>query len=145
LDNDRYQVLSCIGCDAGSWFCGFGSYFLFSKKCQEVWTPVLDSFNQAITRPFIDSTGIRRNFYTDFGVSEQFDADCFRYMLIFYGLSLVNAGKFTFGEIHYLGLSQIVLGILAGVFVHHELLFWTIGFGLMYIGYGIVMYYRHER
>ncbi|MCK9411768.1 MAG: hypothetical protein M0Q53_05675 [Prolixibacteraceae bacterium] len=66
-------------------------------------------------------------------------------MLIFYGLSLVNAGKFTFGEIHYLGLTQIVLGILAGVFVHHELLFWTIGFGLMHIVYGIVMYYRHER
>jgi len=66
-------------------------------------------------------------------------------MLIFYGLSLVNAGKFTFGEIHYLGLTQIVLGILAGVFVHQGLLFWTIGFGFMHIVYGIVMFYRHER
>lgn len=66
-------------------------------------------------------------------------------MLIFYGLSLVNAGKFTFGEIHYLGLTQIVLGILAGIFVHQGLLFWTIGFGLMHIVYGIVMFYRHER
>jgi len=66
-------------------------------------------------------------------------------MLIFYGLSLVNAGKFTFGEIHYLGLTEIVLGILAGVFINHGLLFWTIGFGLMHIVYGIVMYYRHER
>jgi hypothetical protein len=66
-------------------------------------------------------------------------------MLIFYGLSLVNGGKFTFGEIHYLGLTQIVLGILAGVFVNHGLLFWTIGFGLMHIVYGTVMYYRHER
>ncbi|MCX6221363.1 MAG: hypothetical protein NTZ69_10275 [Bacteroidia bacterium] len=66
-------------------------------------------------------------------------------MLIFYGLSLVNAGKFTFGEIHYLGLTQIVLGILAGIFVYHDLLFWTIGFGLMHIVYGVVMFYRHER
>ncbi len=65
-------------------------------------------------------------------------------MLIFYGLSLVNAGKFTFGEIHYLGLTQIVLGILAGIFVHHGLLLWTIGFGVMHIVYGIVMFYRHE-
>ncbi len=65
--------------------------------------------------------------------------------LIFYGLSLVNAGKFTFGEIHYLGLTEIVLGILAGIFINHGLLFWTVGFGVMHIVYGIVMYYRYER
>ena len=65
-------------------------------------------------------------------------------MLIFYGLSLVNAGKFTFGEIHYLGLTEIALGILACIFINHGLLFWTIGFGLMHIVYGTVMYYRHE-
>jgi hypothetical protein len=66
-------------------------------------------------------------------------------MLIFYGLSLVNAGKFTFGEIHYLGLTEIVLGILAGIFINYGLLLWTIGFGLMHIVYGTVMYYRYER
>ncbi len=66
-------------------------------------------------------------------------------MLIFYGLALVNAGKFTFGEVHYLGLTEIVLGILAGVFTNFGLLFWTIGFGLMHVVYGAVMYYRYER
>ncbi len=66
-------------------------------------------------------------------------------MLIFYGLSLVNAGKFTLGEIHYLGLTEIVLGILAGIFINHGLLFWVIGFGVVHIVYGTVMYYRHER
>lgn len=65
--------------------------------------------------------------------------------LVFYGLALVNAGKFTLGEIHYLGLTEILLGILAGIFVSHGLLFWTLGFGLMHIVYGTVMYYRHER
>jgi hypothetical protein len=65
-------------------------------------------------------------------------------MLIFYGLSLVNAGKFTFGEIHYLGLTEIILGILAGVFINFGLLFWAIGFGLMHIVYGTVMYYKYE-
>lgn len=66
-------------------------------------------------------------------------------MLIFYGLALVNAGKFTFGEIHYLGLTEIVLGIFAGVFVNQGLLFWSVGFGFMHIVYGTIMYYRHER
>lgn len=66
-------------------------------------------------------------------------------MLIFYGLSLVNAGKFTFTEIHYLGLTEIALGLLAGIFVQQSLLFWAMGFGLMHLVYGGVMYYRHER
>ena len=65
--------------------------------------------------------------------------------LIFYGLALVNAGKFTFGEIHYLGLTEIVLGLLAGVFIHYGLLIWTIGFGIMHIVYGLVMYQKYER
>lgn len=66
-------------------------------------------------------------------------------MLVFYGLALVNAGKFTFGEIHYLGLTQIALGILAVIFIEQSLIFWIVGFGLMHIVYGTVMYYRHER
>jgi hypothetical protein len=66
-------------------------------------------------------------------------------MLVFYGLALVNAGKFTFGEIHYLGLTQVALGILAVIFIEQSLIFWTLGFGLMHIVYGTVMYYRHER
>lgn len=66
-------------------------------------------------------------------------------MLIFYGLSLINAVKVTFVEIHYLGITQIVLGILAGIFIHQGLLFWTIGFGFMHIVYGVVMFYRYDR
>jgi len=65
-------------------------------------------------------------------------------MLIFYGLSLVNAGKFTFGEIHYLGLTEIILGLLAVIFVQQGLLLWTLGFGVMHVVYGSVMYFRHE-
>lgn len=65
-------------------------------------------------------------------------------MLIFYGLALLNAGKFTFGEIQSLGLTQIGLGLLAGFFVNHGLLLWATGFGLMHIVYGTLMYYRHE-
>ena len=65
-------------------------------------------------------------------------------MLIFYGLALINAGKFTFGEIHYLGLTMICVGFVAGVFINYWLILWATGFGLMHIIYGAVMYYRHE-
>jgi hypothetical protein len=66
-------------------------------------------------------------------------------MLIFYGLSLVNAGKFTSAEIHYLGMAEIALGLLAGTFASYGILFWTLGFGVLHIIYGIVMWSRYER
>lgn len=65
-------------------------------------------------------------------------------MLIFYGLALINGGKYTFHEIHYLGLCEIALGILAGIFIHYGILFWTIGFGVLHIIYGSIMYVRHR-
>ena len=66
-------------------------------------------------------------------------------MLIFYGLALVNSAKFTVDEVHYLGLSELALGILAGFFLDYSLLFWTVGFGVMHIVYGIIMYNRYDR
>lgn len=66
-------------------------------------------------------------------------------MLIFYGLALVNAGKFTSGEIHYLGMAEIAVGLLAGIFASYGLVFWTLGFGLLHLIYGVVMWVRYER
>ena len=66
-------------------------------------------------------------------------------MLIFYGLALVNAGKFTSGEIHYLGMAEIAVGLLAGVFAPYGLAFWALGFGLLHLIYGVVMWMRYER
>lgn len=65
--------------------------------------------------------------------------------LIFYGLALVNASKFTRQEIFYMGLFQIVLGILAVLFTDMGLIYWAIGFGLIHIIYGTVMYFRYEK
>jgi predicted lysophospholipase L1 biosynthesis ABC-type transport system permease subunit len=65
--------------------------------------------------------------------------------LIFYGLALVNSGKYTVDEVHYLGLSEIALGLLAGFFIHYGLLFWALGFGVMHIVYGIRMYRKYDR
>jgi len=64
--------------------------------------------------------------------------------LLFYGLALINVSKFTFPEIHYLGITQIFLGTLAVIFLHKSLLFWTIGFGVSHILYGLLMYFRYD-
>lgn len=65
--------------------------------------------------------------------------------LIFYGLALVNAAKYTLGEVRYLGLGMILLGILNCWYVGYGLHFWAMGFGVLHIIYGIVMWYKYER
>jgi hypothetical protein len=66
-------------------------------------------------------------------------------MLVFYGLSLLNASKYTYADIRYLGLSEIILGLAAAMNTGYGLLFWVFGFGVMHIIYGITMYYKYER
>lgn len=65
--------------------------------------------------------------------------------LIFYGMALLNASKFTVKEIRWLGISEIVLGLICALWVGAGLLFWAIGFGVLHILYGIIMYFRYER
>lgn len=64
--------------------------------------------------------------------------------LIFYGLALLNAGKYTLPEIQWLGISEIVLGLVACIAAGSGLLFWCIGFGILHIIYGSLMYFRYE-
>jgi len=65
-------------------------------------------------------------------------------MLIFYGLALVNAGKFTYGEIFYLGLLEIVTGLFSTLFPELGIYFWTFGFGVLHIVYGLFMYRKYD-
>lgn len=66
-------------------------------------------------------------------------------MLIFYGLGLINASKFTFENVRYLGLAQVTLGLIASFVTGYGLFFWSIGFGIFHIVYGIYMYLKFEK
>lgn len=65
--------------------------------------------------------------------------------LIFYGLALVNASKYSINEIRYLGLWEILTGLIASYFIDYGLLAWAFGFGILHIIYGVVIYYKHEQ
>ena len=65
--------------------------------------------------------------------------------LVFYGLALLNASKYTLDEIRWLGLSEAALGVIAAFWPGAGLLFWALGFGVLHIFYGGLMYLRHER
>ncbi len=64
--------------------------------------------------------------------------------LVFYGLALINASKYTLSEIRSLGLLEVLIGLLGCQFVGYGLILWVLGFGLLHIIYGIVMYLKYE-
>lgn len=65
--------------------------------------------------------------------------------LVFYGLGLINASKFTLGDIRFLGFTEVVLGSICLFFPALGLYFWSLGFGLMHIIYGIVMWNKYDK
>lgn len=65
--------------------------------------------------------------------------------LLFYGLACLNASKYTLKDVRYLGVTEIILGLLAVEFSGFSLYFWMIGFGLCHIVYGTMMYYKYDR
>jgi hypothetical protein len=67
------------------------------------------------------------------------------FSLLFYGLALFNAGKFTYGEVKFLGVIQIGLGLISSWFVGYGLLLWALGFGVFHIVYGVYIHYKYEK
>lgn len=64
--------------------------------------------------------------------------------LLFYGLALVNAGKYTFSDIRYLGICEIILGCISLFYLGFGLVFWAIGFGILHVLYGLVMFRKYK-
>ena len=65
--------------------------------------------------------------------------------LIFYGLALIGASNFTFTDVKFLGLCEVALGLLAACLPGYGLVFWALGFGVLHIVYGSVMYFKYDR
>jgi hypothetical protein len=65
--------------------------------------------------------------------------------LIFYGVAMFNASRVSIKEIRFLGIIQIVLGLISSYFVEYGLIMWALGFGFVNIIYGIYMHYKYER
>lgn len=63
--------------------------------------------------------------------------------LLFYGLACINASKYTLGDVRYLGITLILLGLLSTWFLGYGLLFWALGFGVCHIIYGSMMYFKY--
>ncbi|MBO3698699.1 hypothetical protein [Roseivirga sp. E12] len=65
--------------------------------------------------------------------------------LIFYGMGLINASHYTYRDIRFLGISEVILGLIASAVIGYGLLIWALGFGVLHIIYGALMYFKYER
>ena len=65
--------------------------------------------------------------------------------LIFYGLALIQGSSNTFDEIRYLGFCEIILGLISTFFWGYGLIFWALGFGILHIVYGVIMYNKYDK
>ncbi|RKR85358.1 hypothetical protein BDD43_5627 [Mucilaginibacter gracilis] len=65
--------------------------------------------------------------------------------LIFYGLAVISGSHYTFTDVKYLGILQIILGLIAALYPGYGLIFWALGFGVLHIVYGSIMYFKYDR
>jgi hypothetical protein len=157
-----YAPIFSIGSDAGSlsereilnnglltalvvFILTLGSAYLLSqrkskKNSQRFWTPASKRFLMALFIPVIAgglfSFALMHEGYFQFlGAST----------LTFYGLGLINASHFTLSEIKNLGIGQVIIGLLAAFNPEYGLIFWALGFGVLHVIYGSMMYYKYDR
>jgi hypothetical protein len=111
------------------------------KKNVNVWTSTSKRLLEAMAIPL--TTGGLFCFFLLTSAPHLIDAAT----LIFYGLALLNASKYTFDDIKIVAYIQIGLGLLAGFATHWSisLLFWTLGFGIVHIVYGFIMYNKYDK
>jgi len=65
--------------------------------------------------------------------------------LLFYGLSCINASKYTLRDVRYLGITVVILGLFAAAIPGYALEFWALGFGVCHIIYGSIMHFKYDR
>ena len=71
--------------------------------------------------------------------------------LIFYGLALLNASKYVHVDIKYLAVCEMILGLMAFATMEYNydgalrmLIYWALGFGVLHILYGTIIYLRYD-
>lgn len=118
----------------------FLSYKTARKRGEKIWNPTARRFLNHIAVPLVVGGLLILVL-----VAQGLTALLAPLTLIFYGLALYNAGKFTYGEVKQLGFIQMGLGLIGAYFTEYGLMMWALGFGVVHIGYGIYMHYKYER
>ena len=110
------------------------------KSGQSIWNPTSKALLKAMAVPLVTG-GLFSLILISKGVFGLIASS----LLIFYGLSLAAASTYTFREVRVLGILEIVLGLLALAFPGYGIWFWSIGFGVLHIVYGLIVHKKYEK
>jgi len=137
--------LKLIGLAAGVFVAAFLSAFYFTwRKSRKQGRPLWDYTSRRLFWNMIIPL-VAGGFF----ILAMLQNNDWRYVapscLIFYGLALVNASKYTLTDIRYLGYCEIILGLINTQWIGYGLYFWALGFGVLHIIYGVIMWMKYER
>ena len=118
--------------------------FLTTKKAKKNDEKIWDALTKRLLKSFIIPL-LAGAIYIIIILKQQRYGQTGALMLLFYGLALLNASKYTLGDIKYLGYTQIILGLICAIYPGYGFWFWVLGFGIMHIVYGATMYYKYDR
>lgn len=120
-----------------------GVYFTWkkaNKKGQKIWNGASKRMLMHIAVPML-AGGIFSLLFLYNGHVMYIAPAC----LVFYGLALINGGKYTLSDIQYLGYMELVLGFITMFLPGYGLIFWAIGFGALHIIYGVFMWNKYDK
>lgn len=110
------------------------------KTGEKIWTPISRRLIANFAIPFLAG-----GFFCSVLLQYELIGLVAPATLLFYGLALINASKYTVGDIKYLGLVNVIIGLVATQFIGYGLYFWALGFGVSHIIYGTIMYNKYDR
>jgi len=116
------------------------TYFKTKKSSDKLWNPVSKRLLINFLIPLLTG-GIFSVLLINHGVYGLIGP----VTLIFYGLACVNASKYTIRDIRYLGITEIIVGLIATAYPGNSLYFWAFGFGVLHIVYGAIMHFKYDR
>jgi hypothetical protein len=117
--------------------------FLTTKKAKENGAKIWDATSRRLVINFLIPLVVG-GLYIMIILSQQKYGQAGGLMLIFYGLALVNASKYSIGDIRYLGYIQLILGLIGALYPGYGFWLWVLGFGIMHIVYGTWMYFKYD-
>jgi hypothetical protein len=128
--------------------CSLLSAFWFTrrnaaKNGEKLWTPLFRRILLYWSLPMIAGGILLLAF---FGGNEAIQLPtAIALTLVFYGLALVNASRFSLDELFRMGILQLTLGLIAFFLWQYSLVFWAAGFGFVNLIYGIILFSKYER
>jgi|TARA_R110002126_G_scaffold282967_1_gene431878 hypothetical protein len=143
LDSDIFRFVILDLLIVGILSIGTG-IFLTTKKAKKNNEKIWDALTQRLLKSFIIPL-VAGGIYIIIILNQQKYGQTGALMLLFYGLALLNASKYTLGDIKYLGYTQIILGLLCAIYPSYGFWFWVLGFGFIHIFYGAAMFYKYDR